>query len=359
MKRVLLAIVSIGTLFCTGIASATSFSYRITDLGVGYTAWAATSINNLGQVVINDRDGSYLWDETSGLQRIESVISDYEVLGFDVNDNSQVVGGTRNWENAVLWDQTNSSQDIGTLGGSSATAMPINNSGQVAGYSRNNATNYHHAFTWNETEGFVDLGTLGGIYSFARDINDSNQIVGYSRTSNDTPHAFIWDENSGMLDIGTLPNEVQSQANAINETGKVVGYSGPWYGSGTHKSFIWDETNGMQEIAALADDGSSFAFGINDFDVVVGAYNWNQAYIWDATSGMQDLNDLILSPEWLLERATDINNRGQIVGYGSLNGENHAFLLSPVSPVPEPTTMLLFGTGIAGLAGTRLRRKKK
>ena len=29
------------------------------------------------------------------------------------------------------------------------------------------------------------------------------------------------------------------------------------------------------------------------------------------------------------------------------------------APVPEPTTMLLFGTGIAGLAGTRLRRKKK
>jgi len=28
-------------------------------------------------------------------------------------------------------------------------------------------------------------------------------------------------------------------------------------------------------------------------------------------------------------------------------------------PVPEPATMLLFGTGIAGLAGTRIRRKKK
>ncbi|MCP3678686.1 MAG: PEP-CTERM sorting domain-containing protein, partial [Deltaproteobacteria bacterium] len=29
-----------------------------------------------------------------------------------------------------------------------------------------------------------------------------------------------------------------------------------------------------------------------------------------------------------------------------------------VEPVPEPATMLLFGTGLAGLAGTMRKRKK-
>ena len=33
--------------------------------------------------------------------------------------------------------------------------------------------------------------------------------------------------------------------------------------------------------------------------------------------------------------------------------------ISETDPIPEPATMLLFGTGIAGLAGSRLRRKKK
>lgn len=43
-----------------------------------------------------------------------------------------------------------------------------------------------------------------------------------------------------------------------------------------------------------------------------------------------------------------------------LNGEEFSITSERTSsaPVPEPATMLLFGTGIAGLAGSRFRRKK-
>lgn len=41
----------------------------------------------------------------------------------------------------------------------------------------------------------------------------------------------------------------------------------------------------------------------------------------------------------------------------SISGEGLA--MTDVAPVPEPATILLFGTGIVGLAGNRIRRQKK
>ena len=45
---------------------------------------------------------------------------------------------------------------------------------------------------------------------------------------------------------------------------------------------------------------------------------------------MQDLNDLIPpNSGWVLILANAINNKGEITGYGTIDGANHAFLLTP------------------------------
>jgi len=54
--------------------------------------------------------------------------------------------------------------------------------------------------------------------------------------------------------------------------------------------------------------------------------------IWTASHGMRDLNSLIpANSGWTLINANSINNVGQITGYGSRNGHNHAFVLTPVN----------------------------
>ena len=48
---------------------------------------------------------------------------------------------------------------------------------------------------------------------------------------------------------------------------------------------------------------------------------------------------------------------GSGIGAGDAYFDNIS--LSNTNPVPEPATMLLFGTGLVGLVGSRLRKKKK
>jgi hypothetical protein len=68
-----------------------------------------------------------------------------------------------------------------------------------------------------------------------------------------------------------------------------------------------------------------------------------------------DLNSLIdASLGWELIYATDINDRGQIVGYGLVNGQGHAFLLSPV---PEPSTAIIVGAAVLYVIASRRRSK--
>lgn len=125
-------------------------------------------------------------------------------------------------------------------------------------------------------------------------------------------------------------------ANAINSSGVVVGQSDGRSTLGHWHAVKWDTSGKIKDLGVLKGGTYSVAFGINDSDVVVGygnvANNAPRAMVWTASAGMRDLNSLIPKTSgWTLINANAINNVGQITGYGSRNGHNHAFVLTPVN----------------------------
>ncbi|HEX5242154.1 MAG TPA: hypothetical protein VFW23_02745 [Tepidisphaeraceae bacterium] len=111
----------------------------------------------------------------------------------------------------------------------------------------------------------------------------------------------------------------------------------------------------MTDLGTLGGGTFSEGYGINDAGQVVGeAYDSNiLAHAFIYTNGtMQDLN-LLIDPNsgWQLGFAYGINDAGQITGYGQLDGENHAFLLTPT---PEPGACAVALVAALGL----LRRRR-
>ena len=196
----------------------------------------------------------------------------------------------------------------------------------------------------------TDLGDLpgGNNESSAYGVNDNGQVVGYSGATTGQ-RAFRWSSGS-MQDIGDLSGGNDfSFAYGINNNGQVVGWSKADTGD---RAFLWS-SGSMSDLGdLLGGNNSSFAYGINNNGQVVGcssATTGQRAFLWSSGSGMQDLNDYLdaSGTGWALRWASDINDAGQIVGYGMYGGATRAFLLTPV---PEPGSLaMLLGIALTGL----------
>jgi probable HAF family extracellular repeat protein len=105
----------------------------------------------------------------------------------------------------------------------------------------------------------------------------------------------------------------------------------------------------------------SIANGINASGQIVGGADTStraeHAFLYSGVV-MQDLNSLIpLNSGWILDGATGINDSGQICGNGTNpSGQIDAFLLTP-TPIPEPSTLFLFGIGALSLMAYAWRRR--
>jgi len=170
----------------------------------------------------------------------------------------------------------------------------------------------------------------------ANAINDRGQVVGYSGTCTAGLHAVLWEDDNAS----PLPDlKTGAQAFGVNDRGQIVGLVGSTDGS-TFYAALW-ENGTLTNLHTLPGDFAAIASGINNRGQVVGStldssFNFDRnAFIYQ-DGVMTNLSKLFPADSNLYPTmANQINERGQIVGMATVlsgphTGETHAFLATPV-----------------------------
>jgi probable HAF family extracellular repeat protein len=230
------------------------------------------------------------------------------------------------------------------LGGNNGQASGINNRGQIVGGAEASMQDSCSIFflqveavLWENGEVHELPPFPGDQDGFANAINDSGEVTGVTGcVATNTVRAVLWPkgQNGGVIDLGNLGGTGGNVPSDINNQGQVVGQS-DLPSDTTHHAFLWTKETGMQDLGTLNGQPVSLAFGINNQSQIVGIF---EDFAGDNTTGflwengvMTDLNTLIPpdSPLFLKE-PVDINDSGEIVGFGLLSdGEQRGFLLTP------------------------------
>jgi probable HAF family extracellular repeat protein len=340
------ALVAMLLLVPSGQAAAATTYYIVQDLGAlpGDSSSVAWGINQQGDVVgwSNGPNGTraFVFTDAGGMVALPGLPDKPRTLARRINDSGDIVGtanaGGTDLGHAVRW-RGGIIKDLGTLAaGAYSEGWGINNFGDVVGESYTDGGSFVgvHAFLYTDANGMVDL-TPTSDTGRARDINDARQVTGY-KTALGGYHAFRW--TSGIFqDLGVLPGFADSFGYAIEASGRVAGSSSNAYGNSEHL-FRFTDGVGMQDLGGVGEHNT--AWSINGAGNVVGALGQSasRAFLYTDEAGLKDLNTLIdPSLGWVLLGAFDINDAGQIVGYGFNNftQTTHAVRLQPTSTPPS------------------------
>ncbi len=280
---------------------------------------------------------------------VDGISNSGDIVGFSIDNNDNVTNWIRN---------TNGTFTILNTLPSGSLANGINASRTVVGQ---NGTS---AFSLSNNGVVTTLPNFNGntAAQIAFGINDMGAIVGtYTDGVTDTSPGFIY-WNNQFTGLNPVSNALSVNAQGINNHGLVGGFFST-DGISSH-GFLYDSLS--QTFSLLADpNGNDFLFsqilGINDHNELAGYYGTNNGsqhgFLYDIATGQYTFLDDPLAANIngvSITQITGISNSGEITGfYVGADGLQHGFF---ATATPEPSSLLLMGSGVLGLVGV-IRRK--
>jgi probable HAF family extracellular repeat protein len=329
--------------------------YTVTDLGT----YAANTITDSGQIVGSKifggpgRHAAFWPNSQSPAIDLGTLPGFTTSTALDINPHGEIVGmaeiGT---PLPLFWASSQSvpTELPGLPVGFFGEAHHINPVGQIVGVFFASDGSVAQAVFWPKSNAApVYLSHLSDEFpqSSANSINSSGNILGdgcvpqfgechavFWASSTSTPVALA---SPGGEFIYTDVGLVNGFSPGLNNAGSMVGFA---YNAdfSQFRAVFWASSSSPAVILGTTDEFiNGTGEGISNKGQIVGeAYNSDfsdlHAFMWpSSTSQGIDLN-MLIPPDlgWELVVARGINNRGEIVGAGFLNGELHAYALIPV-----------------------------
>ena len=296
---------------------------RCPPFGVPTSSWA-TDLDERGHMV-----GYYLqcgspsyheasrWTATEGL--VELPRGQFAgATTHAINRRGEIVGRLESPYRGALWRDGEMTFLVGPPESTRTQAEAINSHGVIAGWWGNTIDGPGAvAALWKDGE-MVDLGPIvGGVRSEAMDINDAGDIAGIRRLRDEDERIAFLLRDGQVIDLGPIPGGYSSLALAINSRGEIVGY-GRLDGALTQDrgAFLWSDGE-MHALPSLPGFSRCYALDTNDRGEIVGyckgAGSARVAVIWRDGVPIA-LDELLEHGDVLIDRASAINDAGQIAG---------------------------------------------